>query len=104
LEAENSVKKAENEKYEIDPITKEKKLKKDYLSKIYNLEERTKIIDLVKFYSDWLYSPVDEELENKLYFLDSSLIEENFYENIKKEFENTKDGNKMKVLGIKIKK
>ena len=29
-----------------------------------------KTLDLIKFYSDWLYSPIDEEIENKLYFLD----------------------------------
>jgi hypothetical protein len=29
-----------------------------------------KTLNLIIFYSDWLYAPVDEEIENKLYFID----------------------------------
>jgi hypothetical protein len=51
------------------------------------LQQREKAIDLVKYYADWFYAPVDEELENKLYFLDEDEKLENndyFYKNLKK--------------------
>ena len=40
------------------------------LSKFYTIEQRDNLNDLVNFYADWLYGPVDEEMENKMYFLD----------------------------------
>jgi hypothetical protein len=33
-------------------------------------EERIKTIDIIKFYSNWLYAPIDEDIENELYFID----------------------------------
>jgi hypothetical protein len=54
---------------------------------------------MVKFYSDWLYSPVDEELENKLYFLDlndNNTFEEFYTEQIEKIYK------KDKLYGIRI--
>jgi hypothetical protein len=40
------------------------------LAKEAHSVDRKGIVDLIKFYSDWFYAPVDEELENRLYFLD----------------------------------
>lgn len=42
----------------------------DELEKDYSLTERTKLLEFLKFYSEWLYGPVDEDLENKMYFLE----------------------------------
>ncbi len=75
------------------------------MMKNYSLDDRDKIIDLVKFYSDWLYTPIDEELENKLYFIDDSDIDKHFYPKLKKEFEKSKLENKNEMAylyGIKI--
>jgi hypothetical protein len=36
----------------------------------YNETERSKILNLLNYTSEWLYSPINEELENKLYFID----------------------------------
>jgi hypothetical protein len=57
---------------------------------------RLQIIDLIKFYSEWLYEPVDEEMENKLYFLDldgDNTVEDYFYKHVQKD--------KTKMHGIK---
>lgn len=82
------IQKAENEKYEINPTTKEKSLKSAYLNKTYSFENRETLVDLVKFYADWLYSPIDQELENKLYFLDlETSPEEYFYPKLKNKFD-----------------
>ena len=43
---------------------------KEENAKMLTKEERMKTIDVIKFYSDWLYGPIDEEIENKLYFID----------------------------------
>lgn len=103
--AEVKVKESEEEKYEINPNTQEKSLKIEYANKTYNQQERMKLIDLIKFYADWLYSPIDEELENKLYFLDEAEVEDYFYPKLKEEFEKLSLDDKMKesnVFGIKI--
>ena len=36
----------------------------------YNSTEKSNILNLISYASEWLYSPVDEELENMLYFMD----------------------------------
>ena len=56
-------------------------------------EERMKTIDIIRFYSDWLYGPYDEEIENKLYFIDiddKNTIEEYYYNKIEKMYEPAK--------------
>ena len=70
-------------------LTKNNTVKEDLLSKSYDgPEKRQMMLDLVKYYSNWLYSPVDEELENKLYFLEDNVsIEEYFLQEMK----NTED-------------
>lgn len=52
-------------------------------------------MDLIKFYADWFYSPVDEELENKMYFLETENdkiqnYNNYYYENLKKLYIETK--------------
>ena len=106
--ADNLLKKSENQKFETNPITKEKTIKEEYLHKTYNIQDRERLIDLVKFYSDWLYGPIDEELENKLYFIDYSNYgikspEEFFYSKLKTEFENSlREKEQILQYGIKI--
>jgi hypothetical protein len=103
--AENKFNDAENEKYE---DKESNKLKSDYLNKSYTIEERESLVDLVKFYADWLYSPVDEDLENKLYFLelkDEKNLDNYFYEKLKDEFENLNFDKKKKIetlYGLRI--
>lgn len=60
-----------------------------YISKSYDKNQREQLIDLVKFYSEWLYGPVDEDLENKFYFLDYEHkgIEDYVYPQIKNSYE-----------------
>ena len=111
--AQEIIKKSENKKYD-DPNNKI--LKREYLNKNYTIDQRTNLKDLIKFYSDWLYSPVDEELENKIYFMEFSQdnkqlpvntksFEDLFYNNLKEEFEiqNLEDKfNLTRVYGLKI--
>lgn len=51
-----------------------------YISEFANIRydhtEKSNILNLLNYASEWLYSPVDEELENKLYFLDMDLKED----------------------------
>jgi hypothetical protein len=85
--AEKKVEVAEKEKYEDKEANK---LKSEYMNKSYSIEERENLVDLVKFYAEWLYSPVDEELENKLYFLgpiENKYFEDYFYEKLKDEYD-----------------
>lgn len=83
--AEDNLNKAIINKYQINNENK-LDLKDEYRNKEYTQKDREQLINLVKFYAEWLYGPVDEDLENKLYFLeDSSLTVENyFYEELKK--------------------
>ena len=98
--ADESVKQSEKIKFEknSDMYTKE------YFEKNYSIDEKEKIVDLVKFYSEWLYGPVDEELENRLYFLKEN-PQEYFSESLKNKFDelNIKEKEKTNNLyGIKI--
>ncbi len=95
----------ESEKQKYSDFDK-KVFKEDYLQKSYNLEDRENLKELIKFYSDWLYSPVDEEVENKLYFLDacqSEKSEQILFDKLKENFDkNSKDNSKKLVYGVKI--
>jgi hypothetical protein len=84
LKADQTVKSSEKAKFEIKD--NQKILKQDLLNKQYNIEERTNLIDLIKFYSEWLYAPVDEELENKLYFISADNGILNLYPELNEKF------------------
>ncbi len=89
---------AENDKYEINPMNNQKTLKNEYSNKHYSIEDRETIIDLLKFYTDWLYSPIDQDLENKIYFMDDSSVDKYLVSQIDQEM---KDGNK-NYVGVKL--
>ncbi len=95
----------QSEKHKYSDFDK-KVFKEEYLRKSYNLEDRENLKELVKFYSDWLYSPVDEEVENKLYFLDprhSEKSEQILFDKLKENFDkNSKENSKKLVYGVKI--
>ncbi len=55
---------------EIKKLEEDKNIIKEDRAILLSKEDRMKTIDIIKFYSDWLYAPVDEEIENKLYFVD----------------------------------
>jgi hypothetical protein len=94
------IKEIEEEKYEENDNDKQLKkgnnnflIRKIYLiiefaNIKYDQTEKSNILNLLNYTSEWLYSPVDEELENKLYFLDckptEDLDEENTRKKIKK--------------------
>lgn len=93
--ADESLKKSENKKSEKNS---------NYIDKNYSIEEREKIVDLVKFYAEWLYGPVEEDIDNKLYFLPENKTEY-FYESLKNKFDelDVKEKEKNKNLfGIKF--
>lgn len=84
--------------------------KNEYLNKTYTIEQREKLLDLIDFYGEWLYSPVDEELENKIYFLDfdrkSKHFENVIYNKLKVEIDAMgfeEKTNSDLVYGIRIK-
>ena len=65
----------------------------------FSREERKKFVELVKLYSDWLYSPVDEDLENKLYFMgldEHNTLDEYYNDQLEKNYK------KDKFYGIRI--
>ncbi len=103
--AESKLNEAENEKFE---DKESNKLKPEYYNKSYSIDERESLVDLVKFYADWLYSPVDEDLENKLYFLEqkeNKNIDNYFYEKLRDEFENLNFEKKKRletIYGLRI--
>ena len=42
----------------------------------YNETEKSNVINLLNYASEWLYSPIDEDLENKLYFMNLDNIKD----------------------------
>jgi hypothetical protein len=64
------------------------------------------LTDLLLFYSEWLYGPIDEELENKLYFLttEKDFFNSYIYPKLIKEFNSVEDKEKLKSkFGLRIK-
>lgn len=114
--SKSDLEKVEKDKYEF--IDGEKKYKDsiynifthiEYSQKSYSTEEKENLIDLMKFYSDWLYGPVDEEIENKLYFIDINdstnlgiKVEDFLSPELKKLFKNT-ENNTNCYFGIRLK-
>jgi len=97
--ADESVKNSQKVKFE----NNSSEYKQEYMDQNYSIEDRENLLDLVKFYSEWLYGPVDEDVENKLYFL-SDNREEYFNNSLKNLFNQTdiKEKEKIKNLfGIK---
>ena len=60
-------------------------------------DERENLKNLLKFTVDWLYAPVDEDLENTMYFLHED-VEDQFNKYLARDM-----NNKFKY-GIKLKK
>jgi hypothetical protein len=93
--AEESVKKSDKVKFE----NNSSEYKPEYMDQNYSIEDREKLVDLVKFYSEWLYGPVDEDVENKLYFL-SENRDEYFHNSLKNIFNQTDMNEKEKIKNL----
>jgi hypothetical protein len=93
--ANESVKKSETVKFEKNSSV----YKQEYMDKNYSIEDRENMVDLVKYCSEWLYGPVDEEIENKLYFLPENR-EEYFQYSLKNKFEEIDINEKQKIKNL----
>jgi hypothetical protein len=80
-----------------------KQSKPDYDKQTYTKEEKYSLLNLIEFYADWLYSPVNEELENKLYFVNSNQTADDYMRDKIIDYYNNLEDKNNKKFGIRPK-